>query len=100
MKKTNFGKLKHEELTKKLKELRQNLSEIRFNVRVGSEKNYAQIKSKKRDIARAYAALRKARKVQINKPKTKRKTTRILTNKKVTKDGHTKEENKQSTRRK
>lgn len=52
-----FTKKTIEELEKDIEETRKELYEIKFNVRIGRDKDYAQIQWKKRELARMLTVL-------------------------------------------
>lgn len=52
-----FKKMNKKELSDELEKTREELYEAQFNVRVGKQKDYAQIKTYKKDIARILTLL-------------------------------------------
>lgn len=62
MKASELRNLTYEELQKKLKEARQELFNLRFQLATGQLKNYKKIKQVKKDIARILTVLKEMEK--------------------------------------
>ena len=92
MKLTKFRKKTIEDLEKELQNEREELDSIYFDVRVGKEKDYAQIKLKRKNLARILTVLKERREERKSKTKKEsvKKTKKQEESVKKTKSGETK----------
>ena len=79
--------------------MQQELKDIRFDVRVGREKDYAQIKHKNKDLARIITVINEFKKKGIKKEVPKKvskgkKEKKVVEKKKVKKDTKKEKKNK------
>jgi ribosomal protein L29 len=95
-----YRKMTIKELLSELESTRKELAETRFNIRVGKEKDYAQIKTMRKNIARIFVCLEEKKLVNKKTEKGKEKGKKKVEKSKPKKDKKEKIKAKKKTKNK